>query len=225
MKKLVKCDLRRIKTSVNMTEQHRMLESGYWHDIYFFALLLSFLRIWCLPFTRRCGSLSCNSARSQNHFFSMWLLVYVDSQKCCGCKRDGFSFQNISFTIRMNKPRSQFEQEKHRALLLCTICEKSYFIVMRFFTAERTCFCLLCALCKSLSYFTCAFSSSCFSWQNVLCAFQIYSKISNLIPHYDSRWDWASDAFCALNIRSRRFRYGTLNFIMAQDDFYAAQKW
>lgn len=72
-----------------------------------------------------------------------------------------FLFRLFLIAIRNYKRDSRWHFEAEKALrLFCTICEKSCFIVMRFFTDERTCFCLLCALCKSLSsLFSCAFAS------------------------------------------------------------------
>lgn len=63
---------------------------------------------------------------------------------------------------------------------LRTICEKSYFIVMRFFTVERTCSLFIVRVMEI------SFLASWFSWRNVLFALWIYSTKSNLILRFRS---------------------------------------
>lgn len=69
----------------------------------------------------------------------------------CGCKPREILFYFSFFVCHNQKLQAKASPLvlERKSIVGCTNCEKSYFIVMRFFMDERTCFCLLCALCTS----------------------------------------------------------------------------
>lgn len=89
---------------------------------------------------------------------SRFLLVVLLVRQLLGASENFILFSYLCFfaslsTIRNYKKGTKSEelpdsgtarQTLSEAPFVCTICEKSHFIVMWFFTDERTCFCLLC---------------------------------------------------------------------------------